>query len=166
MTEPTKDAAEPDHWCVECQEEVDASTDDECPTCGDETVPMVGWAQWRGEREALANAAAECRDLRKSIRTAERWVADVQGTPCENICRRDKIKADTVEAIAAAVEGHPPPPHGNKRALAEWLRSGAWETTDATKWVKCGCADSLNFGEPQPDCSTCGGKGRVRVDAS
>jgi len=27
---------------------------------------------------------------------------------------------------------------------------------------KCACADDLNFGEPQPDCSRCWGTGRVR----
>ena len=26
----------------------------------------------------------------------------------------------------------------------------------------CSCADDLNFGEPQPDCSRCGGTGTVR----
>lgn len=29
---------------------------------------------------------------------------------------------------------------------------------------KCGCADSINFGEPQPDCSTCKGSGQVSGD--
>lgn len=24
---------------------------------------------------------------------------------------------------------------------------------------RCGCGDALNFGEPQPDCSQCGGTG-------
>lgn len=30
-------------WCIECQKEVKTNDDDwECPTCGDETVPMIG----------------------------------------------------------------------------------------------------------------------------
>jgi hypothetical protein len=28
---------------------------------------------------------------------------------------------------------------------------------------RCACADSLNFGEPQPDCSRCGGTGTVKA---
>lgn len=30
------------------------------------------------------------------------------------------------------------------------------------KGDRCLCADALNFGEPQPDCSRCGGTGVVR----
>lgn len=29
-----------------------------------------------------------------------------------------------------------------------------------TPTVRCECADALNFGEPAPDCSACGGSGR------
>lgn len=30
------------------------------------------------------------------------------------------------------------------------------------KGDRCPCADDLNFGEPQPDCHTCGGTGVVK----
>lgn len=34
---------------------------------------------------------------------------------------------------------------------------------------KCACADSLNYGEPAPDCSVCGGSGivpdRAKIEA-
>ena len=33
---------------------------------------------------------------------------------------------------------------------------------DQQRGEKCQCADALNFGEPQPDCSRCGGSGTVR----
>lgn len=34
--------------------------------------------------------------------------------------------------------------------------------TKQNKGERCACADDLNFGEPQPDCSRCGGTGYVR----
>lgn len=66
----TDDAKAPGHFCVECNEEVTASADDECPTCGDETVPMVGWWEWRKVTEGLARlreALAKCVESTVSV---------------------------------------------------------------------------------------------------
>lgn len=49
------------------------------------------------------------------------------------------------------------------RTTAELLNRGAeaGEKPSTFRMLKCGCADALNYGEPAPDCSSCGGSGQV-----
>lgn len=61
----------------------------------------------------------------------------------------------------------------NVRPLYGWEAEdqsacGASQCDDRDGWLddvvaKCSCADALNFGEPAPDCTPCGGRGTVIV---
>jgi len=46
--------SDPAAFCLECGTDVEADENDECPRCGEETVPEIGWATWRRTAAELA----------------------------------------------------------------------------------------------------------------